>query len=35
MIIPFSTLNISVQVVFGFYFFFFDAYPDQLTIGDY
>jgi len=35
MSMPFSTWDISVQVVDGFRFFFVDIYSDQLTIGDY
>jgi len=35
MIMPFSILNISVRLVFGLHFVFFDVYPDRLTIEDY
>jgi len=32
---PFSVFDISVQVVFGFHFYFFDIYLHWLTIADY
>ena len=33
MIMPFSKLVISVRIVFGVRFFFFDVYPVRFTIG--